>query len=137
MAKPCAGPSCGPSFPFNLSLRGLAWLITFVAILPLTLLFLGPILLTFVGRCIGFGLMRKTEGRRSHLQALMNEDDRRYWASRSESKDAGSGPTTDGLHAEDLSPVNKVGKGRQDWDGIVGFFHPFWYVETPVTRQCH
>lgn len=27
------------------------------------------------------------------------------------------------------------GKGEKEWDGIVGFFHPFWYVVTDKGRQ--
>jgi alpha-1,2-mannosyltransferase len=86
---------------------------TFVLTSPLILLFIVP----FLGSGVGWLLRRKTDGRRIHLVNLMNEEHRKYLEKRPESNST----TPDRLDAKGEL------QGTQDWEGVVGFFHPFWY----------
>lgn len=84
------------------------------AVLPLLIIFLAPILVSRLGRFLGFTLRKKTEGRRLQLVAFMNEEDEAY-------RKANSGPEKASLGEEKAS-----GQTVDNWDGVIGFFHPFW-----------
>ncbi|PNP40388.1 hypothetical protein TGAMA5MH_07715 [Trichoderma gamsii] len=78
---------------------------------PLFLLLIVPL----IGSGIGWLLRRKTDGRRIHLINLMEEEHRKYLH---QHKDSDS-TTRDKLDA------NGELQATQDWQGVVGFFHPF------------
>ncbi|KAM0246600.1 hypothetical protein ACHAQJ_010161 [Trichoderma viride] len=84
---------------------------TFVVTSPLILLFIVPL----IGSAVGWLLRRKTDGRRIHLINLMNEEHRKYLEKRQDSDST----TPDRLDANGKLQVS------QDWEGVVGFFHPF------------
>lgn len=102
-----------------------------VATLPLTVVFVLPGFLSVAGRVAGWVMCKRTEGRRAQLIALMNEDDKTFRARRENSPEHRS--------AEDrrsqMGAADAV-KDRGDWDGIIGFFHPFWYVDVSRRLSC-
>ncbi|PTB36767.1 glycosyltransferase family 4 protein [Trichoderma asperellum CBS 433.97] len=79
---------------------------------PLFLLFIAPL----IGSGIGWLLRRKTDGRRIHLINLMDEEHRKYLH---QHQDSDSTTTPDKLDAKGEL------QATQDWQGVVGFFHPF------------
>ncbi|KAG6020000.1 asparagine-linked glycosylation protein [Claviceps citrina] len=94
---------------------------------PLLVLLIAPVVLGWFGRLLGFALRKKTEGLRAQLVAIMDEEDEKYWEKHASSKpDSG-----DALEAEGGQTDKKSGNGnkdwhsQKDWDGIIGFFHPF------------
>lgn len=94
-------------------------IVPLLAMAPLFFVLASPLLFKLLGRMLGWSLRKKTDGRRSHLLALMTEDDRKARASDSK-----------GISAPKLVfDVDKKLKGtlesQKDWSGIVGFFHPF------------
>ena len=77
-----------------------------------------PVLLgRVVGGALGWYLRRASSGRREHLLGFMRLDQDRYRERYGQEKLRGSdeGKTESG---ED--------KPGADWEGVVGFFHPFW-----------
>ncbi|KAI6781744.1 GDP-Man:Man(3)GlcNAc(2)-PP-Dol alpha-1 [Emericellopsis cladophorae] len=86
-----------------------------VSFAPFLLAMAVPRLLQLLGRSLGWYLRKKTEGRRSLLISLMNEE-----ASMSQDKNLETKSTSSGewqkVQKQDVDP---------DWAGIVGFFHPF------------
>ncbi|KAK3315380.1 GDP-Man:Man(3)GlcNAc(2)-PP-Dol alpha-1,2-mannosyltransferase [Apodospora peruviana] len=99
-----------------------------LAVLPLASIFLLPILWRAVGSSLGWYLRRKTDGRRSQIVELMDTDERIYREKSEERRRDSSGSDDDGWENVDAySPgTAKNGeKGEEEWDGIVGFFHPF------------
>ncbi|EHK45433.1 glycosyltransferase family 4 protein [Trichoderma atroviride IMI 206040] len=84
---------------------------TIVVTSPLFLLLIVP----FIGSGIGWLLRRKTDGRRIHLINLMEEEHRKYLH-----QHQGSDSTT-----PDKLDANGELQATQDWQGVVGFFHPF------------
>lgn len=76
----------------------------------------------FLGEQVGDYLRRSSHTRRELLLARVATETKNYEAEHNEPED---------YDWEDLASVatdGKVGSKRdQQWEGIVGFFHPFWY----------
>lgn len=107
-------------------------LLTYVAIPlftigPLLALFI-PFIWRLVGSSLGWYLRRKTDGRRCHILEVVEADERKYRDSkgakgRKEEKEEWE-TFNYNTEATGASEGGKV--YDKDWDGIVGFFHPFW-----------
>ncbi|KAK4202562.1 family 4 putative glycosyltransferase [Triangularia verruculosa] len=86
----------------------------------------GPMLFRAVGALLGFYLRRKTDGRLSHILELTEQDEKKWREGRRSS--GSSTGKDDEWEKVDTYAVGTSGngdKGEADWDGIVGFFHPF------------
>ena len=81
---------------------------------PATTFYCARRLLTWFGIFLGWTLRKKTEGRRSLLMSLMNDDNE---TARRKNSNGASSSTTSKTEPEGLD---------SDWDGAIGFFHPFW-----------
>jgi hypothetical protein len=134
MADDCHGPACGSSSSWSATrwiLTGLFTLI--VAFAPILLVFVGPRILRIFGSFLGWTLRKKTEGRRALLVALMEEDNKRF--ARSGAKSNRSSDDWEKVPGTSIGGDDEAASApaaaRKDWDGIVGFFHPFWYFLTP------
>lgn len=79
-----------------------------LASIPLITVFVVPFLLRELAFALGWMLRQRTSGRRSQLLALMADDDTIF-------RKQHGGPDVTATGEADSS----------DWDGIVGFFHPF------------
>lgn len=82
----------------------------------------GPKLFFKLGSAVGYYLKKKTAGRRAQILDLVDADEKEFKAKRGrrasdewENVDSYVGETTKNKAKEDAN-----------WDGIVGFFHPFW-----------
>jgi alpha-1,2-mannosyltransferase len=84
-----------------------------------------PFLRVFV-TLISWTLRKKTEGRKQQLMQLMTEEDKNEPKS-SSSEEWEKVPSSEELK-EKPSKSKFDKKWNRSWDGIVGFFHPFWYV---------
>ncbi|KPM39147.1 GDP-Man:Man(3)GlcNAc(2)-PP-Dol alpha-1,2-mannosyltransferase [Neonectria ditissima] len=90
-----------------------------LALAPLAFLFASPILFKLLGRVLGWSLRKKTDGRRSHLLALMTTEDKK---ARESDSQATSAPK---LVFEVDEKLKNTLEAQNSWSGIVGFFHPF------------
>ncbi|KYK56732.1 alpha-1,2-mannosyltransferase alg11 [Drechmeria coniospora] len=119
MADTCAAPSGERPFSFGLEPQALVIAFTLLASSPLLIVFVLPKIVHKVGLALGWTLRRRTDGRRSHLLALMTEDDEKFRQQRNDIKH--------GLATRKIAGSNCQGShaGAHDWDGIVGFLHPF------------
>jgi alpha-1,2-mannosyltransferase len=97
-----------------------------LAIFPLVALFVIPIAWRLVGASLGWYLRKKTDGRRCRILEVMEEDRRAFAESNKEHK--GSDDEWENIDAHAVGTSGNGEKGEKEWDGIVGFFHPFWYV---------
>lgn len=101
------------------------WILVALSTFSLFAAYLTPFFMRRVGSALGWYLRRKTEGRRASLLEVMEEDEKAYL----EKQTAGE-KTLDGdwenveAYALGSSPNGQT--GEKQWDGIVGFFHPFW-----------
>lgn len=109
-----------------------------LAFAPLLLVFVGPSIVRAAGRWLGWTLKQKTDGRRALLVSLMDgENKKSSEKSNLETKSTSSGEWQN-VQEFDLEGAERANK---DWAGIVGFFHPFWFVKPSllgalVTRAC-
>lgn len=85
-----------------------------------------------VGSTLGWYLRKLTDGRRSLIIRATTENEAKFRESKSSAKDSSSGSNNssddEGWENIDGSILGTSGngeKGDRDWDGIVGFFHPF------------
>lgn len=101
------------------------------ALVPLAILIAIPLLGKFLRTFLGWSLQKRTEGRRAHLLALMTEEDRA-----AHSRDPRGSAETKLVFDVDDNLQNTL-SSQKDWAGIVGFFHPFWYViMESITGSC-
>ncbi|KAM7208503.1 GDP-Man:Man(3)GlcNAc(2)-PP-Dol alpha-1,2-mannosyltransferase [Naviculisporaceae sp. PSN 640] len=104
-----------------------------VAATPLASIFLVPLVWRTIGSILGWYVCRKTEGRRAQIVELMEGDVRRHsertrQPSSTTTSNSSSGEESDGWENVDATGVGTASngeKGEEEWDGIVGFFHPF------------
>lgn len=104
-----------------------------------------------VFRGVGWLIRRRTRSRREYVIARARSDDEEYRASRAKGsthslargqaededweKVDSSGPGGVKTASSSDSGANAGGEAAE-WDGIVGFFHPFWYVEFLLWFHC-
>lgn len=117
-------PSDGPTSLFGVELRTLI-LAPMIAFAPFIVVFVIPQILGLFGRLLGWSLRKKTDGRRSQLLTYMNEENKKYYTA---NKDAAAGGLGEGSKTDLDSKTQATLESQKDWSGIVGFFHPFWYV---------
>jgi alpha-1,2-mannosyltransferase len=106
-----------------------ARLVQFLCLAPLALLFLLPLLWRGVGALLGLYLRKKTDGRRCHILEVAEAEEKQYRQNRRTSSRSGEAGDSDGWEKVDaalVGPAKNGARGDDDWDGIVGFFHPFW-----------
>lgn len=121
-------PDGSKPFSFGMAPKSLVFVTVLLASSPLFLLIVVPIAVHRLGRFLGWTLRKKTDGRRSQIVAVMNEEDEKFWRDNSGLKTSSS-DEWEAVEGANLVEAGKDAKAQQDWDGIVGFFHPFWYVE--------
>ncbi|KAI9054084.1 hypothetical protein LZ554_001255 [Drepanopeziza brunnea f. sp. 'monogermtubi'] len=94
--------------------------------LPLFAMFAGPKLVRWVGSVMGRYLKKKTAGRKAQILELV-EKDQKEWEETA-AKDEGR-RDSDEWETVDAYAVGTAKNGQKledaEWDGIVGFFHPF------------
>ncbi|KIE02566.1 alpha-1,2-mannosyltransferase alg11, partial [Metarhizium majus ARSEF 297] len=125
MADTCTTPAAQGPFSFGLDPKTLAIAVTLLASSPFLLVVFAPVVANRVGRCLGFILRKRTEGRRTQLLSVMNEEDEKYWKENPEPKKTSSNEEWEAVGHSHLKTGAKDGKLSNDWNGIIGFFHPF------------
>lgn len=128
MADTCKAPDGSAVWTFGLTPKMTALLILFVASIPLTIMLLGPKLLFKVGGIFGYYLKKKTAGRKTQILEVVEADEKEFLAQGGDREEDNGEWETVEAHTVGISKNGE--KGEKDWDGIVGFFHPFWH-ESP------
>ncbi|KAJ3472190.1 hypothetical protein NLG97_g11205 [Lecanicillium saksenae] len=105
-----------------------AWLIVtgtvFLSMLPWILYAGTPLAWRLFGRFVGFLFTKKTEGRRSVLVSVMDEENEKSPLQQPGSKSS-SGDEWEKVPSAEDAVTDKLQGKTKDWDGIIGFFHPF------------
>ncbi|KAJ9149814.1 Alpha-1,2-mannosyltransferase alg-11 [Pleurostoma richardsiae] len=126
MEGSCTAPTGQKPFTLGVHPRTLALVIVpMIACLPLTVLFIVPYVLRAVGRGLGWYLRRKTEGRRLRILEVMGEDEKAFLESKKDQDKTPDEADWENIEAHALGSSPNGEKAEADWDGIVGFFHPF------------
>jgi alpha-1,2-mannosyltransferase len=96
-----------------------------LACIPLFSVLLGPKLIFWVGGIAGRYLRTKTAGRKAQILEL-TEKDQVEWEE--DGKDRRNSDEWENVDSYALGTAKNGEKGEEEWDGVVGFLHPFWYV---------
>ncbi|KAK0613750.1 hypothetical protein B0T14DRAFT_284298 [Immersiella caudata] len=89
--------------------------------LPLLRYIVGPIFIRIVGTILGWYLRKKTAGRRWAINTSAERDEKRH---QEEVRNQEASGDLGKESARSLAP-EALNSDDKDWDGIVGFFHPF------------
>jgi len=125
MADTCVAPDGKEMWTFGLTSKLMTVVLTLtLAFIPLTIFIFGPKLLFYVGGTFGYYLRKKTEGRRARILETVEKDEKEF-AEKGERRDSEEWESVD---AYAVGTARNGEKGDKEWDGIVGFFHPFWWA---------
>jgi alpha-1,2-mannosyltransferase len=123
MAEMCTTPDGASMWTLGFESKWFA--IIFVSILgffPLLVILLGPKLVFYFGGLVGYYLKNKTAGRKAQILELVETEEKEYLATSKGRRDS-----DEWENVQSHAAVEK-GVADREWDGIVGFFHPFWCV---------
>ncbi|KAJ4307210.1 asparagine-linked glycosylation protein [Collariella sp. IMI 366227] len=95
-----------------------------ICLIPLATFILFPLLWRALGASLGWYLRKKTEGRRCHILELVASDEKKYREEREDSTGS-EGGGWEKVDSHEVGNSKNGGTADKDWDGIVGFFHPF------------
>ncbi|APA12104.1 hypothetical protein sscle_09g068740 [Sclerotinia sclerotiorum 1980 UF-70] len=119
MAETCKAPDGSDMWTFGLDTKSTIFIALILGATPLIVLLGVPKLVGYVGRIVGFYLRQKTAGRKAQVLERVALDEKEYRESREKRRDSDDWENVE-------SDVTKTGGiGDKEWDGIVGFFHPF------------
>jgi alpha-1,2-mannosyltransferase len=99
-------------------------IVSILGFLPLTVILLGPKLVFYVGGTFGYYLRKKTAGRKAQILELVESEEAEYTANAENRRDSDD---WENVESYATGTANNGEKADREWDGIVGFFHPFWY----------
>jgi alpha-1,2-mannosyltransferase len=122
----CRAPDGSEVWTFGLNNLPRTIIITLtLACIPLFSVLLGPKLIFWVGGIAGRYLRTKTAGRKAQILEL-TEKDQVEWEE--DGKDRRNSDEWENVDSYALGTAKNGEKGEEEWDGVVGFLHPFWYV---------
>jgi alpha-1,2-mannosyltransferase len=101
------------------------FIILAIACTPLTIMLLGPKIILRIGSWFGFYLRKKTAGRKAQILDLVEAEEKEFLEEGGERRDSDE---WENVEAYAVGSAKNGEKADKEWDGIVGFFHPFWYV---------
>lgn len=120
MAETSEGPGDSNAWTFGSKWTTLL-LTLLVASFPIILVKFGPALVLRLGSTLGYYLRKKSAGRRAQILELVEADEQEFIAK------GGQKSNSDGESENVVAGTARNGQKDAEWDGIVGFFHPFWY----------
>jgi alpha-1,2-mannosyltransferase len=117
-------PDGTPMVTFGLSANWTSLLIILaIACTPLTILLLGPKIILRIGSTFGYYLRKKTTGRKAQILELVEAEEKGFKEEGGERRDSDE---WESVEAYAVGSAKNGEKADKEWDGIVGFFHPFW-----------
>lgn len=102
-------------------------------LVPLVTFFLIPTavgyILKLALRSLGWSLKNKTNARRELILSQVRIEEEHYLETAKLAASSSAGPEDDDWEKVDGTVPGVAGNGKpigEDWEGIIGFFHPFW-----------
>ncbi|KAK0099425.1 asparagine-linked glycosylation protein [Cadophora gregata] len=125
MAETCSAPD-GSTKWLTMTPGQSIFIVSIIGFLPLFVLLAGPKLVFWFGGLIGGYLKRKTAGRRAQILDLVDSEQKEWEEKGGKEKQRRD---SDEWETVDSYAVGTAKNGEKavdaEWDGIVGFFHPF------------
>ena len=120
----CMAPDGTPmaTLGFQASWRNML-IILCIASTPLLMMILIPKIATRIGGSFGYYLRKKTAGRKAQILELVEAEEKEFQEEGGERRDSDE---WESVEAYAVGTAKNGEKADKEWDGIVGFFHPFW-----------
>ncbi len=103
-------------------------IVSVLACLPLFAFLFGTRIIVAAGRVLGWYLRRKTAGRRMQILERVEEEEKELAEDPKARRD--SDEEWENIESYTAGTSKNGEKADKEWDGIVGFFHPFWYASS-------
>ncbi len=100
--------------------------VSVLAFLPLLTVLLGPRIVAAASRAVGWYLRRRTAGRRAQILERVGGEEKAPAEDQSARRD--SDEEWENVESYAAGTAKNGEKADKEWDGLVGFFHPFWYA---------
>jgi alpha-1,2-mannosyltransferase len=97
-----------------------------LSIVPIFSVILVPKIIIAAGRIVGWYLRRKTAGRRAQILERVESEEKLFAVDEGSRRD--SDEDWENVESYAAGTAKNGEKADKEWDGIVGFFHPFWYA---------
>lgn len=126
MDDTCTAPDGSDMYTFGLTPTRVVILTLILGFTPLTVILGGPKLIRYLGQLVGNYVRRKTAGRRTQITELVEVERKAFLeAHKGARRDSDEWENVE-AYAAGTAKNGEGGKGDEEWNGIVGFFHPFW-----------
>lgn len=127
MADTCKAPGGEEMFTINFfglgSKRSAILLALVIGVTPLFVLLVGPKLFGYLGRSLGSSLEKKASTRKDEILKKVEEDERAFTATSEKRRNSDD---WENVESYATGSAKNGDKAEEEWQGIVGFFHPFW-----------
>jgi len=134
MTETCRAPDGREVHTFGMTKSTTIMVALVLGFFPLVVVLFGSKLLFWLGSTLGFYLRNKTAGRKAQiLEATIQEEEE--WEKGGKGKERRHSDEWESVDAYAVGTARNGEKGEQEWDGIVGFFHPFWSVDICQTVE--
>lgn len=100
---------------------------TLIGLILSSLLF-GPKILFWATGALGTYLQKKTAVRKARLLQVVEQEEKDWYFT---SKDRRDSDEWENVECYTIESLHIATTQADEWNGIVGFLHPFWYVDDP------
>jgi len=96
------------------------------SVICVSTLIAAPFIIRFVGQTIGWYLRRRTSSRRELIitRVKVEEDD---YKSKEQKSPRSEDEEWERIESHGAGAAGTGDKTKAGWEGVIGFFHPFWY----------
>jgi alpha-1,2-mannosyltransferase len=101
-------------------------LATTVGVLLACALLSAPFVIPLAFRCLGSVLRRRSNGRRALLRARVELEEDAYRAQKARQSKSEDEEDWERVESYAAGLSRSSASAESDWDGVIGFFHPFW-----------
>ncbi|KAI9712618.1 MAG: hypothetical protein M1812_006798 [Candelaria pacifica] len=98
--------------------------ILLIALILNSTFFLAPFLLSYIGQAIGWHLQRRTKERQTLISARVKAEEQEFILRENPSPKSDDGGW-EKVESHAVGTARNGEKAETDWEGVVGFFHPF------------
>jgi alpha-1,2-mannosyltransferase len=106
------------------------FLCSLIGLVPFVGIALAPTLISALCKPVGWYLRQKTAGRKEQIIERVDEDEKAFEITAGER--SGGDEDWENVEAYTVGSAENGKKADAEWDGIVGFFHPFWCALYPL-----
>ena len=90
-----------------------------------TSIYLSPVLVRALGKILGWHIQRRSRERRAILAARVCADEKQ-WSEKHQGGNRSDDEEWETVESYAAGIAKNGDRAEREWEGVVGFFHPFW-----------